>query len=237
MAWSNKTQRKTFNCGFCSHSVLHNADIRRTNPHTWKRYQNHLKPWCCINDVIFEGLPAIVHNDRILNLLKFVFICWCEYYLTISTKQILLLLCIQALRDWRLSRKHWYLWCGDANERLQEKETLVLRPCRNFASVKEGILECLCFYVLVKMTLVTSHHEDIVAFKARWLFQAINLEILCNLYTEKCENNAFENADTFDGWLCNFCLMFGLLNASGIGRHWSFSFKVQSVTFGIATIQ
>ena len=54
------------------------------------------------------------------------------------------------------------------------------------------------------MTLVTSHCEVIVTFKARLLFRAINLEILCNLCTDKCENDAFENADTFDGWLCDF---------------------------------
>ena len=60
------------------------------------------------------------------------------------------------------------------------------------------------FYTQVKVTLVTSYHEIIIAFMARLLFQAINLEMLCNLCTEKCENNAFENADTFDGWLCDF---------------------------------
>ena len=60
------------------------------------------------------------------------------------------------------------------------------------------------FYALVKMMLVTSHREVIGAFKASWLFQAINLEILRNLCTENPENNAFENTDTFDGWLCDF---------------------------------
>ena len=60
------------------------------------------------------------------------------------------------------------------------------------------------FYALVKMTLVTSHREFIATFKARLLFQAINLEILCNLCTEKCENDVFENSDAFDGWLCDF---------------------------------
>ena len=60
------------------------------------------------------------------------------------------------------------------------------------------------FYPLVKMMHVTSHREVIAAFKARRLFQANNLEIFCNLYTEKCENNVFENSDTLDGWLCDF---------------------------------
>ena len=33
---------------------------------------------------------------------------------------------------------------------------------------------------------------------------AINLELLYNLCTDKCENNTFEISDTFDGWLCDF---------------------------------
>ena len=60
------------------------------------------------------------------------------------------------------------------------------------------------FYGLVKIIIETSYCDVIVAFKAKLLFLAINLEILCNLCTENCENNAFENSDTFDGWLCDF---------------------------------
>ena len=54
------------------------------------------------------------------------------------------------------------------------------------------------------MMLVTLNCDIIAAFKAKWLFLAFDLEILCNLFTEKCENNAFEISDTFDGWLCDF---------------------------------
>ena len=54
------------------------------------------------------------------------------------------------------------------------------------------------------MTLVTSHRDVIAAFKAIRLSQIINLEILCNLCTENGEIYAFENTDTFDGWLCDF---------------------------------
>ena len=60
---------------------------------------------------------------------------------------------------------------------------------------------------------VTSYRDVIAAFKARWFFLAINLEILCNFYEEKCEINAFENSETFDSWFCDFlfwrllCLM------------------------------
>ena len=51
---------------------------------------------------------------------------------------------------------------------------------------------------------MTSNRDVIVAFKAKWLFLAIDLGILCNLFTEKSENNVFVNSDTFDGWLCDF---------------------------------
>ena len=54
------------------------------------------------------------------------------------------------------------------------------------------------------MTLVTSHHDVLSAFKASLLFQSTNLEILSNLCIEKCEKNAFENSNTLDGWLCDF---------------------------------
>ena len=60
------------------------------------------------------------------------------------------------------------------------------------------------FYALVKMTLVTSHHDVLSAFKASLLFQSTNLKILCSLCTEKCENNAFENSNTLGVWLCDF---------------------------------
>ena len=36
MGWSNKTRRKMFNCDFFSHCGIHNADFRRTKPHTCK---------------------------------------------------------------------------------------------------------------------------------------------------------------------------------------------------------
>ena len=57
---------------------------------------------------------------------------------------------------------------------------------------------------LVKIMLVTSHRDVIAAFKARWLFLAITLEIICNFYKENCENNGFENSELFDGWFRDF---------------------------------
>ena len=57
---------------------------------------------------------------------------------------------------------------------------------------------------LVKIMLLTSQRDVKAAFKARLLFLAIILEIICNFYTEECENNAFENSHSFDCWLCDF---------------------------------
>ena len=39
-------------------------------------------------------------------------------------------------------------------------------------------------YALLKMMLVTSHRDVIAAFKENWLFLAIDLEILSNLFRE-----------------------------------------------------
>ena len=75
------------------------------------------------------------------------------------------------------------------------------------------------------MTLVTSNREVIAAFKARSLFQATNLEILCNLCTENCENNAFENTDTFQAGCVTFYFDVVLLNASSTGDKRSFRIK------------
>ena len=94
------------------------------------------------------------------------------------------------------------------------------------------------FIRLVKIMLVTSHRDVIAAFKARILFLAINLEILCNLYIEKCENNAYKNSDTFDGWFCEISVLSAvLLNASSTCHQRSFRLKDLLVTFGIATVQ
>ena len=48
------------------------------------------------------------------------------------------------------------------------------------------------FYALVKMMLVTPNRDVIAAFKAKWLFLAIDLETLCNLFIEKCKNTALK---------------------------------------------
>ena len=86
--------------------------IVQTHKHA-KHHRNPLK-----NDVAsltssLNMLPAIVPNTGILHLLKFVFIYWCEYYLTLSSTQRLLVLCIQAFRDWCLSKTliHTLCWC------------------------------------------------------------------------------------------------------------------------------
>ena len=146
MAWSDKSWRKMFNCGFYSPSVLQNSDLHRTNSHTCKTSSKSSKKIDVASLTSFlSGSPAIVGNASILSLLKCVFICWCEYYLTLSSTPILLGLCIQALRDWRLSKESCYLRSVDVNDLLQEQEIFLLLCCPNFASVKEGFFECLHF--------------------------------------------------------------------------------------------
>ena len=99
MVWSVKTRHIMFNCDFYSPSALLNADFPRTNPHACKTSSNHLKTDVASSTSILSALPANVPNTSVLDLLKYVFICWCEYYLTLSSTQILLGLCIQAFRD------------------------------------------------------------------------------------------------------------------------------------------
>ena len=84
---STKTRRKIFNCGFYSPSVLHNADFRRASPKACKTSSKTFE-----NDVasLTSPLtPAIVCTSSILSLLKFVFICWCAYNLTLTSTQML----------------------------------------------------------------------------------------------------------------------------------------------------
>ena len=62
--------------------------VLKTHTHA-KRQQNPLKNVASLMSSL-SVLPAIVRNASILNLLKCVFICWCEYDLTISSIYILL---------------------------------------------------------------------------------------------------------------------------------------------------
>ena len=55
---------------------------------------------------------------------------------------------------------------------------------------------------LVKIMLVTSH-RDVYPLSRQDDYSWLNLEIL-SIFTKKCDNNAFENSDTFDGWFCDF---------------------------------
>ena len=62
------------------------------------------------------------------------------------------------------------------------------------------------FYALVKIILVTLNRDVIAAFKAKWLFLAIDLGILCNLFTEKYENKTFLKILTYSMTGCvTFC--------------------------------
>ena len=76
-----------------------NADFRRTNLHTCNTLSHSSKKDVASLMSSLNASPAIVRIASILNLLKFVFICWCAYYLTLRLTQILLVLCMQAFRD------------------------------------------------------------------------------------------------------------------------------------------
>ena len=72
--------------------------------------------------------PAIVLNASILNLPKFVFICWRECYLNIKSTNIPSVSCIRALRDLCLSTKVNIYAPVDANDQLYEQETSLQQP-------------------------------------------------------------------------------------------------------------
>ena len=79
--------------------VLYTMLISVVQIHTHaKRHKNSLKIDVALLTSTLSASPAIIRKSSVLNLLKFVFICWCEYYLTLSSTQILLGLCIRAFR-------------------------------------------------------------------------------------------------------------------------------------------
>ena len=69
-----------------------------------KRHKRPLKIDVASLTSTLSASPAIIRNASVLNLLNCVFIYWCEYYLTLSSTQILIGLCIRAFRDRRLSK-------------------------------------------------------------------------------------------------------------------------------------
>ena len=72
--------------------------VVQTHSHA-KRHKNPQQIDVASLTSTLSASPAIVRNASVLNLLKFAFICWCEYYLTLSSTQILLGLCKQAFGD------------------------------------------------------------------------------------------------------------------------------------------
>ena len=115
--------------------------VVQTHTHA-KRHTNPLKIWRCIIDVNFERVTS-----------------HCSQRLRFKSSKICVNLIVRVLSNikfntdtlrfvytnfWRLTfiKKRWYLRCVDVSEPLHEQEIL-LRPCRNFASVKEGFIECL----------------------------------------------------------------------------------------------
>ena len=73
MAWTDKTRHKMFKCSFYNPSVLYKVDFGRTNKHTCKTSSKYV----VLLTSSLSSSPAIVRNASILNLPKFVLICWC----------------------------------------------------------------------------------------------------------------------------------------------------------------
>ena len=65
------------------------VSIVQTQTHA-KRHKNPQKIDVASLTSTLNASSAIVRNARVLNLLKCVFICWCEYYLALSSTQIIL---------------------------------------------------------------------------------------------------------------------------------------------------
>ena len=148
--------------------------VVQTHTHR-KRNKKHLKNYVASLTSPLSAYPTIVWNASILNLLNLFFIWWCQYYLTKSLTQKLSFV-HTFFRDWLLSKKCWYMYLCFVNVNPAIQVRNLLASKREIPWMSRFYSR---FYAQVKMTLVTSPHKVIAAFKARWLFQAINLEILC----------------------------------------------------------
>ena len=136
MAWADKTRHKMFMCSFYSPSLLYKVDFGGTNKHMQNVIELLLKDDVALLTSSLSSSPAIVRNASILNLRKFVFICWCECYLTIKSSNIPSVACIRALRDCRLSKNVDIYAPVDANDQLYEQEISSQQPSLYFASIK-----------------------------------------------------------------------------------------------------
>ena len=84
--------------------------------------------------------PAKVRNASILNLPKFVSICWCKCYLKYKSTNISLVSCIRDFSDWRLSKYVDICAPVDANDQLYEQEISLQQPSPNFASINKDFV-------------------------------------------------------------------------------------------------
>ena len=146
MEWSDKTRRILFNFAVSTVLMFYTMliSVVQTSTHA-KRHQNPLKIWRCILDVIFERVASHCLQRWHFKSSKFCIICWWEYHLTLFSTQILLVFRILPFQWLALIKKRWYLRSVGVNDPLHEKEIFLLRPWRNFASVKQEFIECLDF--------------------------------------------------------------------------------------------
>ena len=76
MTWTDKTRYKMFKCSFFSPSVLHKVDYGPTKKKMQNVIELLLKDDVALLTSSLTSSPAIVRNASILNLPKFVSICW-----------------------------------------------------------------------------------------------------------------------------------------------------------------
>ena len=87
MAWTDKTRYKMFKCSFYSPSVLYKFDFGHTKTHMQNVIELFLKDDDALLTFSLTSSPDKVRNASILNLPKFVSICWCECYLTLKSTE------------------------------------------------------------------------------------------------------------------------------------------------------
>ena len=158
IAWADKTRHKMFKCSFYSPSVLFKVDFGRMQNVIELLFKDDV----ALLTSPLSSSPAVVRNASILNLRKFVFICWCECYLTIKSTNIPLVSCIRAFKGLTFIKNVDIYAPVEANDQIYEQGISSQQPSHYFASMK-----MFRFYAIFQLTLLTSRRYVLAAFKAR----------------------------------------------------------------------
>ena len=127
-------------------------------------------------------------------------------------------------------KKRRYLRSGRCKRPAIRTRNLVATTFALFCINKIRIPWMFRFYAIFKITLLTSRRYVLASFKARWLFQSFNWEIFLQFIHRKKRNQRFWK-DGHIQWLALWLSVVTvvLLNVSGTGHQWSFSFKDPTV--------